>query len=152
MITVKVNATECLKALTAISKRYERAILKEALNFAGDVLLERTKELAPDETGVLQEALDKQVIVKRGKGEVRVGPKHLIEEVTPPDRRTPQQRSPSFDAPPDIDHRGYEVFMEYGTEHSPSQSFIRRALDERGDRAIELAAQILEQGLKQDVT
>lgn len=150
--TLTVKADETIKALEAINRRYQRAVLREALKFAGDVLLERAEQLAPEETGTLKLSLDKQIKVGRGRGEVRVGPKaQFVELVTVPPRREPQARAPSFESPPDIDHRGYEVYEEYGTEHSPAHSFIRRSLDERGDRAIQLASQILEQGLKQDV-
>jgi HK97 gp10 family phage protein len=128
MATVKTDGFKALEAnLRRLGSVPAKKIGNKALKKAGQVIADYAKVLVPVDTGKLEDSI--MVVQERpqGQGEVRgsIGFRR---------------------GKPSMARRG--MLVEFGTSKSPTQPFIRPAIDARGEAAISLLGGELWKGIE----
>ena len=138
-ITVKVNLDGADRKLMSLEPKIQRSLMRTALKAVGVYWVEVVKSRVPVLIGDLKNSIISRVRTRKSSrgtvvGEVQVGPGTVP--------RTDNHRN---SVGPSI----YASWVEFGlkTKEYPKQPFMRPAFDATAEKAIELFADTLREGL-----
>lgn len=125
------NADKLISNLKKISKNSTRRSLGKAAKAGAEPILKAAKEKAPVDTGRLRDSLRTKFAYQSSKA-VRV---QVVTNMKPKGKS----------------RLTYDVHQEYGTSHHPAQPFMRPAVDEQKDKAVEETRKTMEEAVLEEV-
>lgn len=137
-VTVKVEGLSDLsRRLKNLSDEVTKKIARSATASAAGVIKKAAQAKVPVDTGNLR----KNIIVKRlPKGESSLTSEHIV--TVRQGKRTKKQKDAG------VRDAWYGSLVEFGTARAPAQPFMRPALDENGDKAVQAMKSTIERRLK----
>lgn len=117
-----LGADALIRKLEALPGKVYRRVVRKAINKGATPMVKAARRYAPRESGLLAKSMGKKLKSYFARGVVLsvVGPRGGFgKEVTLPDG-TSEYRDPVK----------YAHLVEFGTDHSPAQPFMRRAYEE----------------------
>lgn len=122
-----IGDEDLIKRLKKLEKEAQRRkIVRKAMRKASAAVKKKAQELAPKKTGLLRKAM-KNKVIKTMSGKVYVDPK--VKEESFVDENGKQHF---------LQPSKYAHLVEFGTKHSPPHPFMRRALTQTHDSAVEI--------------
>lgn len=118
------------KKLHGLETKIEKKALRHAMRRAGKIVLATAKTLAPRRSGRMADTLKVRSAKKSNANSGQVG---VVVQTGTRDQ---------LGIPEDAKYY-YPAGVEYGTSHSPAQPFLRPALDQNREEALEIIKQDL---------
>ena len=142
-VTVKVTGLEnVVQKMREVGPKISRGLIRQALKDVGEMWVERAQAEAPEDDGDLIDSIKAKVTTraenKDGAANIPVG----AVEVGP----TMTRRSDGKDS---VGPGIYGMWVEFGLKHKkyPKNPFMRRTYDATAEKAVDLFAETLANGL-----